>query len=45
MCLRMVLRRILGSKTDEVVGGWRKLCDYELHSYSLSNVRVIIEEG
>jgi hypothetical protein len=26
-----VLRRILGSKRDEVTGGWRKLHNEELH--------------
>jgi hypothetical protein len=27
-----VLRRIFGSKRDEVTGGWRKLHDEELHN-------------
>jgi hypothetical protein len=27
-----VLRRIFGSKRDEVTGGWRKLNDGELHN-------------
>jgi hypothetical protein len=27
-----VLRRIFGSKSDEVTGGWRKLHNEELHS-------------
>jgi hypothetical protein len=32
-----VLRRIFGPKTDEVMGGWRKLHNWELHDlYSLS---------
>jgi hypothetical protein len=28
----MVLRRIFGSKRDEVTGGWRKLHNEELHN-------------
>jgi hypothetical protein len=38
-----VLRRIFGSKRDEVTGGWRKLHDEELHGLysSPSTVRVI----
>jgi hypothetical protein len=28
-----VLRRILGPKTDEVTGGWRKLHNEELHNF------------
>jgi hypothetical protein len=38
-----VLRRISGSKRDEVTGGWRKLHDEELHGLysSPSIVRVI----
>jgi hypothetical protein len=27
-----VLRRILGPKRDEIVGGWGKLCNAELHN-------------
>jgi hypothetical protein len=27
-----VLRRILGPKRDEMIGGWRKLCNEELHN-------------
>jgi hypothetical protein len=27
-----VLRRIFGLKRDEVIGGWRKLKNYELHN-------------
>jgi hypothetical protein len=27
-----VLRRILGPKRDEVIGGWRKLHNEELHN-------------
>jgi hypothetical protein len=26
-----VVRRIFGPKREEVVGGWRKLCNEELH--------------
>jgi hypothetical protein len=34
-----VLRRIVGSKRDEVTGGWRKLHNEELHNlYSSPNV-------
>jgi hypothetical protein len=38
-----VLRRIFGSKKDEVTGGWRKLHNEELHGlyFSSSIVRVI----
>jgi hypothetical protein len=28
-----VLRRIFGSKRDEMVGGWRKLHNEELHNF------------
>jgi hypothetical protein len=31
-----VLRRILGSKRDEVTGGWRKLHNEELHNLNSS---------
>jgi hypothetical protein len=31
MCSREVLRKIFGSKRDEVTGGWRKLHNEELH--------------
>jgi hypothetical protein len=35
-----VLRRIFGPKRDEVIGGWRKLRDKELHNlYSLPSIR------
>jgi hypothetical protein len=34
-----VLRRMFGAKRDEMVGGWRKLHNEELHNlYSLSNI-------
>jgi hypothetical protein len=31
-----VLRRIFGSNKDEVIGGWRKLHNEELHSLYFS---------
>jgi hypothetical protein len=42
-----VLRRIFGSKRDEVTGGWRKLHNEELHDLysSPSIVRVIKARG
>jgi hypothetical protein len=33
-----VLRRILGPKRDEVIEGWRKLNDEELHKLYSSNI-------
>jgi hypothetical protein len=38
-----VLRRIFGPKRDEVIGGWRKLCEEELHNLyrSPSIIRII----
>jgi hypothetical protein len=33
-----VLRGILGPKRDEVMGGWRKLCDEELHNLYTSPI-------
>jgi hypothetical protein len=37
-----MLRTILGTKRDEVTGGWRKLHNEELHtSYSSPNIRTI----
>jgi hypothetical protein len=38
-----VLRRILGPKRDEVIGGWRKLHNEELHNLycSPSIIRII----
>jgi hypothetical protein len=36
-----VLRRIFGTKTDEVKGGWRKLHNKELHNlYSLPSIHI-----
>jgi hypothetical protein len=36
----MVLRRMFGSKRDEVTGGWRKLHNKELH-YLYSSPSII----
>jgi hypothetical protein len=39
-----VLRRIFGSKRDEVMGGWRKLHNEELHNlYSSPSIIRMIE--
>jgi hypothetical protein len=39
-----LLRRIFGPKRDEVIGGWRKLHNEELHTlYSSSNIIRMIE--
>jgi hypothetical protein len=39
-----VLRRILGPKRDEMVGGWKKLHNEELHNlYSSPNIFTIIK--
>jgi hypothetical protein len=39
-----VLRRIFGSKRDEVTGGWRKLHNEELHNlYSSPNIIGVIK--
>jgi hypothetical protein len=39
-----VLRRIFGSKRDEVTGGWRKLHNVELHSlYRSPNILIMIK--
>jgi hypothetical protein len=42
-----VLRRIFGPKRDEVMGGWRKLQNEELHNLycSPSVIRMIISRG
>jgi hypothetical protein len=32
----MVLRRIFGLKWDEIIGGWRKLYNEELHNFYLT---------
>jgi hypothetical protein len=43
----MVLRRIFGPKRVEIIGGWRKLHNEELHNLyvSLSIIRIIISQG
>jgi hypothetical protein len=42
----MMFRRILGRKTDEVIGGWRKLHNEELHNmYSSQSINVSIATG
>jgi hypothetical protein len=39
-----VLRRIFGSKRDEVMGGWRKLHNQELHNlYSSPGIITMIK--
>jgi hypothetical protein len=39
-----LLRRIFGQKRDEVMGGWRKLHNEELHSlYSSQNIVGVIK--
>jgi hypothetical protein len=39
ICENRVLRRIYGPKEDEVIGGWRKLHNEELHNlYSLPSI-------
>jgi len=40
-----VLRRIFGSKRDEVVGEWRRLHKVELRDLSSSNIRVTIKKS
>jgi hypothetical protein len=41
-----VLRRIFGPKRDEVMGGWRKLYNEELHDlYSLPSIIRMIKSG
>jgi hypothetical protein len=38
-----VLRRIFGLKRNEVIGGWRKLYNEELHNlYSSANIMAVI---
>jgi hypothetical protein len=39
-----VLRRIFGSKREEVAGDWRRLRNEELHNfYALPNITVVIK--
>jgi hypothetical protein len=41
-----VLRRIFGPKRDEVIGGWRKLHNVELHNlYGSPSIIRIIKSG
>jgi hypothetical protein len=40
----VVLKRIFGLKRDEVLGGWRKLCNEDLHNlYSLPSISRMIK--
>jgi hypothetical protein len=42
----IVLRRMYGPKREEVVGGWRRLHNEELHNlYALPIIRVIKSRG
>jgi hypothetical protein len=39
-----VLMRIFGPKRDEIIGGWKKLLDEELHNlYSSTNINSMIK--
>jgi hypothetical protein len=39
-----VLRRIFGPMRDEIIGGWRKLCNEDMHYfYSSSNTIIMIK--
>jgi hypothetical protein len=41
-----VLRRIFGPKRDEVIGGWRKLHNEELHNlYSSPSIIRMLKSG
>jgi hypothetical protein len=42
-----VLRRIFGPKRDEIIVGWRKLLNEELHDFysSVNITRMIIQGG
>jgi hypothetical protein len=43
---KRVLRRIFGPKRDEMVGGWRKLHNEELHNlYSSPNIIRMVNQG
>jgi hypothetical protein len=40
---KRVLRKMLGPKSDEITGGWRKLHDEELYDpYSSPNIIIVI---
>jgi hypothetical protein len=39
-----VLRRIFGPKRDDVIGGWRKLHNEELHNLYSSSNRIILSK-
>jgi hypothetical protein len=41
-CENMVLRRVFGSKMEEVVGGWRRLYNEELHNWYASPDIVLV---
>jgi hypothetical protein len=43
VCENTVIRRILGPQRDEIIGGWRKLHNEELHKLycSPSIIRII----
>jgi hypothetical protein len=39
-----VLRRMFGPKRDEIIGGWRKLYNDELHNlYSSPNITIMVK--
>jgi hypothetical protein len=38
-----VLRRIFGSKTNEVIGGYRKLHNEELHNFALRQIYIMCD--
>jgi hypothetical protein len=41
-----VLRRMFASKRDQMIGGWRKLHNEELHNlYSLPSIVRMISQG
>jgi hypothetical protein len=39
--LREVLRRIFGPKRRDVIGGWRKVHNKELHNLYSRNIRIV----
>jgi hypothetical protein len=40
-----VLRTVFGPKRGKVVGGWRRLCNEELHNSYASPIITMINEG